>query len=67
VYTVRRTFNRRHVLAEARRHLLETLRGRAFPPGLDDYIADQALARHSRQLTVTQEGRRTPAPDQIHR
>ncbi|ALO05663.1 hypothetical protein AQF52_0061 [Streptomyces venezuelae] len=29
-------------MAEARRHLLETLRGRAFEPGLDTYIADQA-------------------------
>ncbi|GAA2262372.1 hypothetical protein GCM10010232_62430 [Streptomyces amakusaensis] len=65
VHTVRRTFNRRHVLAEARRHLLETLRGRPFPPGLDDYIADQALARHSRRLTVPQPVRRTPAPDLI--
>lgn len=65
VYTVRGAFARRHVLAEARRHLAETLRGRACPPGLDDYIADQALARHTRQLTVPQEGRRTPAPDQI--
>ncbi|HET6355924.1 MobF family relaxase [Streptomyces sp.] len=65
VYTVRHVFARRHVLAEARRHLAETLRGRAFPPGLDDYIADQALARHARQLTVPQKGRRTPAPDQI--
>jgi hypothetical protein len=65
VFTVRGTFARRHVLAEARRHLLETLRGRALAPGLDDYIADQALARHSRQLTVPQKGRRTPAPDQL--
>ncbi|MGW1902248.1 MobF family relaxase [Streptomyces hirsutus] len=65
VYTVRNTFARRHILAEARRHLLETLRGRAFPAGLDDYIADHALARHGRQLTVPQEGRRTPAPDQL--
>ncbi|MFJ4767507.1 MobF family relaxase [Streptomyces uncialis] len=65
VYTVRRGFTRRHVLAEARRHLLETLRGRAFPPGLDDYIADQALARHGRRLTIPQEGRRAPAPDLI--
>ncbi|MFF2410817.1 hypothetical protein [Streptomyces sp. NPDC058092] len=65
VYTVRRTFARRHVLAEARRHLMETLRGRAFPPGLDDYIADRALTHHGRQLTVPQEGRRTPAPDQL--
>lgn len=65
VYTVRNFFARRHVLAEARRHLGETLRGRAFQPGLDDDIADLALARHSRQLTVAQEGRRTPAPDQL--
>jgi len=65
VFTVRRTFARRHVLAEARRHLLETLRGRAFPPGIDGYIADRALDRHGRQLTVPQEGRRIPAPDQL--
>jgi hypothetical protein len=65
VFTVRNTFARRHVLAEARRHLLETLRGRAFPLGLDNYIADKALDRHSRQLTVPQKGRRTPAPDQL--
>jgi hypothetical protein len=64
VFTVRRAFARRHVLAEARRHLLETLRGRAFQPGLDDYIADGALSRHSRQLTAPQPGRRAPAPDQ---
>ncbi|MEU9546771.1 MobF family relaxase [Streptomyces mirabilis] len=65
VFTVRRTFARRHVLAEARRHLLETLRGREFTRGLDDYIADRALARHSRQLTVPQPGRPMPAPDQV--
>jgi conjugative relaxase-like TrwC/TraI family protein len=65
VFTVRRTFARRHVLAEARGHLLETLRGREFTRGLDDYIADRALTRHSRQLTVPQPGRRAPAPDQI--
>lgn len=52
VLTVRNFFARRYVLAEARRHLLETLRGRAFAPGLDDHITDSALARHSRQLTV---------------
>ncbi|MFH9426296.1 MobF family relaxase [Streptomyces sp. NPDC017529] len=64
-FTVRNSFARRHVLAEARRHLLETLRGRAFTRGLDDYIADAALSRHSRQLTVPQKGRRAPAPDQL--
>lgn len=65
VFTVRRAFARRHVLAEARRHLLETLRGRGFTRGLDDYIADAALSRHARQLTVPVPGRRTPAPDQL--
>ncbi|MFD8820984.1 MobF family relaxase [Streptomyces sp. NPDC059605] len=65
VFTVRGIFARRHVLAEARRHLLETLRGREFTRGLDDYIADAALSRHSRQLTVPQKGRRAPAPDQL--
>ncbi|MYY03202.1 MULTISPECIES: MobF family relaxase, partial [unclassified Streptomyces] len=65
VFTVRRAFARRHVLAEARRHLLETLRGRGFTRGLDDYIADAALSRHARQLTVPVRGRRAPAPDQI--
>ncbi|WP_030592938.1 MobF family relaxase [Streptomyces anulatus] len=65
VYTVRNSFARRHVLAEARRHLMETLRGRAFTRGLDDYIADAALSRHSRQLTVEQKGRRAPSPDRL--
>ncbi|MEW2497577.1 MobF family relaxase [Streptomyces nodosus] len=49
VSTVRGKFARRHVLAEARRHLLETLRGQEFTRGLDDYIADRALSDHSRQ------------------
>lgn len=33
VYTVRNVFARCRLLTEACRHLLETLRGRAFPPG----------------------------------
>lgn len=65
VFTVRGIFYRRHVLAEARRHLLETLRGRAYVPGIDSYIADRALERYGRQLTVPQKGRRVPAPDQL--
>ncbi|MER5748164.1 hypothetical protein ABT097_33465 [Streptomyces sp. NPDC002225] len=52
-------------MAEARRHLLETLRGRAFTRGLDDYIADAALSRHSRRLTVPRKGRQALAPDQL--
>ncbi|MEU2415084.1 MobF family relaxase [Streptomyces sp. NPDC013099] len=65
VFTVRGKFARRHVLAEARRHLLETLRGQEFSRGLDDYIANRALAAHGRQSTVVQPGRRTPAADQL--
>ncbi|MEU0310481.1 MobF family relaxase [Streptomyces cyaneofuscatus] len=65
VFTVRGVFYRRHVLAEARRHLLETLRGRAYVPGIDSYIADRALERYGRQLTVPQKGRRAPAADQL--
>lgn len=38
---------------------------RAGIPGLDGYIADAALSRHARQLTVPQEGRRAPAPDRL--
>ncbi len=44
VFTVREKFSRRHILAEARRHLLETLRGREFTRGLDDYITDRACS-----------------------
>lgn len=65
VFTVRGRFARRHVLADARRHLLKTLRGQEFSRGLDDYIADRALAAHGRQSTVVQPGRRTPAADQL--
>ncbi|MCX5207624.1 relaxase domain-containing protein [Streptomyces sp. NBC_00237] len=65
VFTVRNVFARRHVLAEARRHLLETLRGRALPPRIDSYIADRALECYGRQLTVPQKGQRAPAPDQL--
>ncbi|WP_191134251.1 hypothetical protein [Streptomyces sp. col6] len=65
VFTVREKFSRRHILAEARRHLLETLRGREFTPGLDDSIADRALLRHSRRHTVTKPGRGAPTPDRM--
>ncbi|TGZ12355.1 hypothetical protein DV517_74500 [Streptomyces sp. S816] len=65
VSTVRGRFARRHVLAEARRHLLETLRGQEFTRGLDDHIANRALADHSRQSTVPRPGRRTPTADQL--
>ncbi|GAA3914535.1 hypothetical protein GCM10023084_77730 [Streptomyces lacrimifluminis] len=72
VFTVRGKCARRHVLAEARRHLLETLRGQEFTRGLDDYISGRALSDRSRQSTVPQPGHRIPAtgsrpPDPGHR
>ncbi|WP_232544466.1 hypothetical protein [Streptomyces buecherae] len=65
VFTVRETFSRRHILAEARRHLLETLRGREFAHGLDDNITHRALLRYSCRHTVTKPGREAPAADRM--
>ncbi|MEU4497538.1 hypothetical protein AB0F96_29870 [Streptomyces sp. NPDC023998] len=65
VYVIRGQFARRHLLAEARRHLAETLRGQPHQPGLDDWIVDVALRRHARPLTRPQPGRRPPPPDLI--
>ncbi|MEV8297841.1 MobF family relaxase [Streptomyces rochei] len=66
VFTVREKFSRRHILAEARRHLLETLRGREpFTRGLDDYITHRALLRYSRRHTVTKPSREAPAADRM--
>ncbi|MCL7496079.1 relaxase domain-containing protein [Streptomyces sp. MCA2] len=39
-------FHRRHLLAEARRHLALVLRGRCREPGLDERIVDAALATY---------------------
>ncbi|MEU2718036.1 hypothetical protein [Streptomyces sp. NPDC007205] len=39
-------FHRRHLLAEARRHLALVLRGRRREPGLDERIVDAALATY---------------------
>ncbi|MFF3740905.1 hypothetical protein [Streptomyces sp. NPDC002566] len=39
-------FHRRHLLAEARRHLALVLRGRRREPGLDEKIVDAAIATH---------------------
>ncbi|MFB8351516.1 MobF family relaxase [Streptomyces niveus] len=39
-------FHRRHLLAEARRHLALVLRGRRREAGLDDRIVDAAIAAH---------------------
>ncbi|MFH9400779.1 hypothetical protein ACH4JS_13550 [Streptomyces sp. NPDC017638] len=39
-------FHRRHLLAEARRHLALVLRGRRRDPGLDDKVVAAAIATH---------------------
>ncbi|MFJ2746242.1 hypothetical protein ACIO3O_42015 [Streptomyces sp. NPDC087440] len=39
-------FHRRHLLAEARRHLALVLRGRRRAPGLDDQIVAAAISTH---------------------
>ncbi|MFD7630498.1 hypothetical protein ACFV7Q_31520 [Streptomyces sp. NPDC059851] len=39
-------FHRRHLLAEARRHLALVLRGRRRDPGLDEEIVTAAIATH---------------------
>ncbi|MFD3778173.1 MobF family relaxase [Streptomyces sp. NPDC058612] len=39
-------FHRRHLLAEARRHLALVLRGRRCDPGLNEHIVDAAIAAH---------------------
>ncbi|MFF7705398.1 MobF family relaxase [Streptomyces lydicus] len=44
-------FHRRHLLAEARRHLALVQRGRRRDPGLDETIVDTALAEHCTDIT----------------
>lgn len=44
-------FHRRHLLAEARRHLALVQRGRRRAPGLDEKIVDAALAEHCTDIT----------------
>ncbi|MFJ2170552.1 hypothetical protein [Streptomyces griseofuscus] len=39
-------FHRRHLLAEARRHLALVLRGRRRDPGLDDQVVAAAISTH---------------------
>ncbi|MFI9176160.1 MobF family relaxase [Streptomyces lincolnensis] len=52
-------FHRRHLLAEARRHLALVQRGRFREPGLDAAIVDAALAAHCVDITEarTERGR----------
>ncbi|NEA14154.1 MobF family relaxase [Streptomyces halstedii] len=44
-------FHRRHLLAEARRHLALVLRGRHRDPGLDDRIVAAAISTHCLDIT----------------
>jgi conjugative relaxase-like TrwC/TraI family protein len=44
-------FHRRHLLAEARRHLALVQRGRRREPGLDETIVDTAIAAHCTDIT----------------
>ncbi|MFJ9683707.1 hypothetical protein ACIRP2_37645 [Streptomyces sp. NPDC101194] len=44
-------FRRRHLLAEARRHLALVLRGRRRDPGPDDQIVNAAAAAHCLDIT----------------
>ncbi|MCG0283996.1 MobF family relaxase [Streptomyces sp. PSAA01] len=44
-------FHRRHLLAEARRHLALVQRGRRREPGLDETIVNTALAAHCTDIT----------------
>ncbi|WP_157875571.1 MobF family relaxase (plasmid) [Streptomyces albidoflavus] len=45
------SFHRRHLLAEARRHLALVLRGRRRDPGLDDQIVTAAISTHCLDIT----------------
>ncbi len=44
-------FHRRHLLAEARRHLALVLRGRRREPGLDDRIVAAAISTYCRDIS----------------
>ncbi|MFI2215169.1 MobF family relaxase [Streptomyces sp. NPDC020141] len=48
------TFQRHHLLAEARRHLALVLRGRPREPGLDDQVVETAIATHCLDITDAQ-------------
>ncbi|WNI20229.1 MobF family relaxase [Actinacidiphila sp. ITFR-21] len=62
VYTHREHFRRRHLLAEARRHLARELRGRRAAPGLESRIVDAAIGAHCVDVTAPQLPGRRPRP-----
>ena len=53
VYVMRGAFKRHHLLAEARRHLAHTLRGRPHEPGLDEQIVQTAVDDYTRPASQT--------------
>ncbi|WP_277347755.1 MobF family relaxase [Streptomyces barkulensis] len=60
----RTTFHRRHILAEARRHLMRTLGGTTASPQMADAITDQALA-HADCLDITPPQLNPPYPEPV--
>ncbi|MFE7918107.1 MobF family relaxase [Streptomyces sp. NPDC057398] len=50
VYVMRGAFKRRHLLAEARRHLAYVLRGRPHEPGLDEQIVQTVVDDYTRPV-----------------
>jgi len=62
VYTHREHFRRRHLLAEARRHLARELRGRRAAPGLESRIVDAAIGAHCVDITPPPVAGRRPRP-----
>ncbi|MCX5112390.1 hypothetical protein OOK13_28605 [Streptomyces sp. NBC_00378] len=49
-YVMRGAFKRRHLLAEARRHLVHVLRGRLHQPGLDEQIVQAVVDDYTRPI-----------------
>ncbi|MFB7553737.1 relaxase domain-containing protein [Streptomyces sp. NPDC056154] len=50
VYVMRGAFKRHHLLAETRRHLAYTLRGRPHQPGLDEQIVQAVVDDYTRPV-----------------
>jgi conjugative relaxase-like TrwC/TraI family protein len=62
VYIHREHFRRRHLLAEARRHLARELRGRRAAHGLESRIVDAAIGAHCVDVTAPPVAGRRPRP-----
>lgn len=62
VYIHHGDFRRRHLLAEARRHLARELRGRRAAPGLDNQIVDAAIGTYGVDVTAPRSPGRRPRP-----